>query len=268
MAENDQARLRRRIAELEAELERFQRAGQFLEASEANLQLFARSLAHDFNNLLSAMLGHASLIESITPPGEETHEAAGVIRRAAERAGELTAQLLHFTRGGLGRTIPVDLHETIREVADLLRRTLDPEIRLKVVLQAESCIVHGDPGQIHQMLLNLALNARDAMPEGGELRMETTDLDPDREKPQLLLTVRDTGTGIAPDICPRIFEPFFTTKASGRNTGMGLAIVQRVVHSHAGTIRVDTVPGQGTAFHIALPLAQPAVRSGAAANAR
>ena len=268
MAEHDKAQLRRRIAELEAELERFQRAGQFLEASEANLQLFARSLAHDFNNLLSAMLGHASLIESITPQGEEAHEAAVVIRRAAERAGELTAQMLHFTRGGLGRTVLVDLHETIREVGDLLRRTMDPEIRLNIVLQAESFVVHGDPGQLHQMLLNLALNARDAMPGGGELRLESRDLEPDKGRQQMLLTVRDTGTGIAPDVCPRIFEPFFTTKASGRNTGMGLAIVQRVVQSHGGSVRVDTVPGQGTAFLVALPLAQPAVRPVATVNAK
>jgi len=263
MAEADLADLLRRLAEMEAELERHRRAGQFLEASEANLQLFARSLAHDFNNLLTAMLGHASLIESLSAPGEEVHEAAAVIRRAAERAGELTTQLLHFTRGGLGRRIAVDAHESIREVTELLRRTLDPEIRLNVKLDAPEAVIEGDPGQIYQMLLNLALNARDAMAEGGELTIETGELD--EQGRALIVMVRDTGSGIAPDVCMRIFEPFFTTKTQGRNTGMGLAIVQRVVNAHGGAIRVDTVPGQGTSFRITLPLAQPSARGEAAA---
>jgi signal transduction histidine kinase len=245
---NEAAQLLRRVAELEAELERFRRSNQFLEASEANLQLFARSIAHDFNNLLSAMLGHASLIETISTPGGECEQSAAVIRRAAERAGELNAQLLQFTRGGIGRQIEVDVNETIREVVDLLRRTLDPDIRIVMSLEASPAIVGGDPGQMHQLLMNLVLNARDAMTGGGELRIESA-----AAGDGVRLTVRDSGCGIAPDICPRIFDPFFSTKKDGRYSGMGLAIVQRIVESHGGRIQVDTMPGQGTAFHIDFP---------------
>ncbi|MBK5290780.1 MAG: HAMP domain-containing histidine kinase [Acidobacteriia bacterium] len=250
MADPDMEALRRRIAELEAELERHRKAGQFLETSEANLQWFVRSLAHDFNNLLSAIMGHASLLEAISRHGEEVHESAAVIRKAAERATELTTQLLNFTRDGLGSNVGVDVHETIHEVADLLKRTVDPDIQLHLDLQAASSIVRGDPGQIHQMLLNLALNARDSMPGGGRMTLESTSND----DTSLVVTVRDTGCGIANDVCGRIFEPFFTTKKNGRNSGMGLAIVRRVVQNHGGSVGVDTVPGQGSAFRIRLPL--------------
>jgi len=250
MGDPDLEALQSRIQELEAELERHRKAGQFLETSEDNLQLFARSLAHDFNNLFTAIIGHASLLEAISRHGEEVHEAAAVIRKAAERATELTTQLLNFTRGGLGSNVGVDVHESMREVAELLERTVDPAIQLHLDLQAASSIVRGDPGQIHQMLLNLALNARDAMPAGGRLTLESAGKDP----ACLVITVRDTGCGISNDICGRIFEPFFTTKKRGRNSGMGLAIVQRVVLNHGGSVSVDTVPGQGTAFHIHLPL--------------
>lgn len=256
MADPELQRLRERIQALQAELSRHRRATDFLETSETNLHLFARSFAHDFNNLLTGILGHAALIQTATDAGSETREAAGVIYKAAERAGELVGQLMHFTRGGMGRSLPVDLHATAGEVAGLLKRSVDTNLHLALELNATRFQISGDPGQIHQMLLNLALNARDAMPEGGTLSIETADHPGGGafRDPAVALTVRDTGCGIAPAIRDAIFQPFFTTKPKGHGSGIGLAIVDRVVRSHRGHVTVESEPGAGSAFRIYLPL--------------
>lgn len=256
MADPELYRLRERIQALQTELEKHKRATEFLETSETNLHLFARSLAHDFNNLLTGILGHAALIQSSSDAGEETREAAAVIYKAAERAGELAGQLMHFTRGAMGRALPVDIHSTVREVADLLKRSLDPNLHLSLKLDATKPHISGDAGQIHQMVLNLALNARDAMPEGGTLSFETSDYPGGSEfnDPSVVLTVRDTGSGIPPEIRDTIFQPFFTTKPKGRGSGMGLAIVDRVVRNHRGKVTVETETGIGSAFRIFLPV--------------
>jgi len=249
MAAPDAQPLLIRIKELEAELDRFRKSEQFLQASESNLHLFARSLAHDFNNLLAGILGHSSLIASTREAPGEVLESAVVIHKAAERAAELASQMLYFTRGGLGRILPFDMHEIVLEIYELLHRTIDPEIALRLRLDAERPTVLGDPGQIHQMLLNLTLNARDAMPNGGEICIQTAF---DQED-GLVLSVSDTGTGISKEIRDRVFQPFFTTKPAERGTGMGLAIVQRIVQNHGGRIDLETKVGRGTTFRIHLP---------------
>lgn len=256
MADPELHRLRERIQALQTELDRHKRATEFLETSETNLHLFARSLAHDFNNLLTGILGHAALIQTASDAGEESREAAGVIYKAAERAGELAGQLMHFTRGAMGRALPVDIHSTVREVADLLKRSLDPNLHLSLKLDAAKPHISGDAGQIHQMVLNLALNARDAMPDGGTLSMETADYPGGAEfnDPAVVLTVRDTGAGIPPGIRDAIFQPFFSTKPKGRGSGMGLAIVDRVVRNHRGKVAVESEMGVGSAFQVYLPI--------------
>ncbi len=254
MPDSDLDQLRKRIKQLESELERNRRSQQFLEASEANLHLFARCLAHDLNNIVGAILGHAQVLGAAAPPQSETGQSAAVIEKAAERASALIAQLLHFSRDGLGQIIPVDVHETIREVVELMRRNIDPEIAVTLKLEALHPIVTGDPGQIHQMLLNLALNARDAMPTGGELTFRTIQND---AASTLVVLVKDSGMGIAEGIRSRIFEPFFTTKSLAGGSGMGLAIVKRVVENHTGSVEVASAEGEGTEFRITLPLREP-----------
>lgn len=254
MSDPELRQLRERILALQGELDRHKRAVQFQETTEANLHLFARGLAHDFNNLLTGILGHASLIQSANDTGEESREAAGIIYKAAERASQLVAQLMHFTRGGMGRSLPVDLHATVREIAEMLKRSLEPGIHVELRLNATRPLISGDAGQIHQMFLNLALNARDAMPDGGTLSFETSDHPGgDFPAPAIRISVLDTGCGIAPAIRETIFEPFFTTKPLGRGSGMGLAIVDRVVRGHRGAIRVYSEAGRGSEFRILLP---------------
>lgn len=208
-----------------------------------NFQLFARMVAHDFNNLLGGILGHAELIEA-TANESDIRESAAIIRKAAERATDLTRQLLHDAGKNPVRSVPVNLHDTIREVALLL--SLDAGLRVEYALGEPNPVVAADPGQIHQMLLNLAVNARDAMPGGGTLTFET-----ESEGGHILLTVRDTGPGIPPDLRAKIFEPFFTTKG-GRGSGMGLYVVHRVAKAHGGRVELDG-GASGAVFRIRLP---------------
>ncbi len=262
MADLELQRLRERIQALQTELDRHKRATEFLETSETNLHLFARSLAHDFNNLLTGILGHAALIQTASDAGEETREAASVIYKAAERAGELAGQLMHFTRGAMGRALPVDIHSTVREVADLLKRSLDPSLHLSLKLDATKFHISGDAGQVHQMVLNLALNARDAMPEGGTLSVRI-----EREAPEIVeISIEDTGVGIAAQDLDRIFDAFYTTKERGKGTGLGLLVSQRIVREHGGTLRVASELGRGTRFTLTLPDAAPGF-AGAASDA-
>jgi signal transduction histidine kinase len=226
---------------------------QGLETREANFRLFTRSLAHDFNNLISGILGHAELIRTLASDAE-IRDSASVILQAAERARQLVAQLLDSSQVDATEMVRVDLHETIREVASLLRGVLPPSITIRLALNAERVETVGDPGQLHHMLLNLALNAREAMPGGGEISFETADVS--TTPPGVRLTVRDTGCGIPPEIRARLFEPSFTTRPGG--SGMGLAIVDRVVQQHGGSIEVQSEVGAGSAFIVTLPLRQPA----------
>ncbi len=211
----------------------------------------AGGVAHDFNNILTGILGYAEMLKlGAHPPN--VLQAAQVIGKAARRGAELTQQLLGFARKGKQQDVPVDLHATIRDVVALLDRTIDKKIRIATRLEAEGALLLGDPGQIQQVILNLALNARDAMPEGGDLKFTTATAQVDGGR-HLLVSVADTGAGISAEIRGRIFEPFFTTKERGKGTGMGLAMVYGIIKSHGGFIRLDTEPGRGTTFHVYLP---------------
>lgn len=222
----------------------------------------AGGIAHDFNNLLTGILGHASLLELEEGLSRDGQESIQTIREAAERAVELTRQLLGFARKGKNRVEPVDLNATIREVAALLSRTLDSSIEVRVDLAKEPAIVQGDPGQLHQVLLNLAVNARDAMPQGGKLTFRTVRRSTIREDAvqaalasHVVVSVSDTGVGLAPEVRKHLFEPFFTTKGPDKDTGMGLAVVYGIVSNHDGWISVDSEVGRGTRFEVVLPAA-------------
>ena len=275
-------RLRRQVAErtealatanrrLQDELEERHRVEEQLvhaQKMEAVGQL-AGGVAHDFNNLLTAILAHAGALAAEADPGSEAAESARTIEQAARRAAELTRQLLGFARRGKLLAAPTDLHLLVGEVARLLGRTLDKRIVVAQRLGAAHPVVLGDAGQLQQAVLNLAVNARDAMAEGGVLTFETAlrELDPAARAvrpglaagPFVVLTVRDSGQGVPAAIRDRIFEPFFTTKEAGRGTGMGLAMVYGIVANHGGFVTLESAEGQGAAFSLWLPAhrAQP-----------
>jgi two-component system cell cycle sensor histidine kinase/response regulator CckA len=240
----------------------------------------AGGVAHDFNNLLTGILGYANLLKGGSAPDQEVFKAAAVIESAAERAAELTQQLLGFARRGKLQNCPVDLHRLVGEVVALLSRTTDRRVVLTQRLRADPPLVLGDPGQLQQVLLNLAVNAGDAMPDGGELSI-TTDVEHideahSRSQPglapghYLVLTVQDTGAGMTDVVRQRIFEPFFTTKERGQGTGMGLATAYGIVQNHEGVLRVESTPGNGATFRVYLPqdpdLAAPSPRNSCAAG--
>ena len=228
----------------------------------------AGGVAHDFNNLLTAILAHAGVLAAEGAPGSETVESARTIEQAARRAAELTRQLLGFARRGKLLAAPTDLHLVVQEVARLLARTLDKRIVVAQRLGAAHPQVLGDAGQLQQAVLNLAVNARDAMPDGGLLAFETAQRELDAaaravrpglaDGPFVVLTVRDTGQGVPAAIRDRIFEPFFTTKEAGRGTGMGLAMVYGIVANHGGFVTLESAEGRGAAFSLWLPAHQAA----------
>ena len=223
----------------------------------------AGGIAHDFNNLLTAI--HANAAQLLTPPLTpwETAECSQQILEAAERAATLTRQLLMFSRKQIMQPVTMDLNEVVAQTAKMLQRILGEDISLVSEPAANLPSVHADTGMIEQILLNLAINSRDAMPKGGKLVIATgTELLDD--KPALRntgatpglyvrLTILDTGCGIPAEHLPRIFEPFFTTKEPGKGTGLGLATVYGIVQQHHGCITVNSEAGQGTTFRIYFP---------------
>jgi signal transduction histidine kinase/ActR/RegA family two-component response regulator len=229
----------------------------------------AGGVAHDFNNLLTGILGYSGIIRLQAASGGKIAEAAEVIENAAERAKNLTAQLLGFARKGKNQHVPVDVAAIIQEVVTLLSRTINKKIVMRQRIGAPKSIVMGDPGQLQQVILNLAVNARDAMPEGGELAFETEIVDLDENYCQthpeaapgrhLAIAVSDTGGGIPREIQDRIFEPFFTTKGRGEGSGMGLAMVYGIVKNHGGSIGLYSESGKGTTIRIYLPFTESEV---------
>ena len=226
----------------------------------------AGGVAHDFNNLLAGIMGYAELLKYALHGNPEAVRSTDAILDTSRRAAELTRQLLEFSRSGSMQTVPVGMHEIIREVTGLLEHTIDRRIRIRHRFDAPSDVIMGDPAQLQNTILNLGVNARDAMPDGGEIRFisDLVELDEsfsptraDVVQPgtYLEITVADTGTGIPPEILERIFEPFFTTKEVGKGTGLGLAAVYGIIKRHGGTIRIDSTPGEGTRFKLYLPLA-------------
>lgn len=223
----------------------------------------AAGVAHEFNNMLTGILGYANMLRLTAEPGTAVHESARTIERAAQRAADLTRKLLGFARRGRSRRERVDLNDVIRDVITLLRQTLAENINVACEMNSDELVVTGDPGQLEQVLLNLALNSRDAMPAGGELTISsgtvTFDLAGHMPEPDSLpgryamLRVADTGSGISAEDLERIFEPFFTTRGQGRGSGMGLAMVYGTVRNHGGFTEVDSKPGQGAVFTVYLP---------------
>lgn len=224
----------------------------------------AGSVAHDFNNLLTAILGYADLLRSQKQDEAQVLEAADVIQNAAERGRQLAARLLGLSRRGKAQDTAVDLHALLREISASLSRTLPPDITLLECFEAPRAVTRGDPGQLHQALLTLALNARDALAGSGTLmlRTELVSLKPETYRdlgvagpgPHVKVSVTDTGAGIAPEHLPRLFEPYFTTKPETVGAGTGLAMVHGIVRNHGGTVRVASRPGQGSTFEVYLPL--------------
>jgi signal transduction histidine kinase/ActR/RegA family two-component response regulator len=230
----------------------------------------AGGVAHDFNNLLTTIRGHTELLMRGTDEGTAIRRDLDAILTASKRAAELTGQLLAFSRRGKLRAEDVDLDKLIEEVARLLSHTVDPRIEIVCRLSLAGAVVTGDPSRLQSALLNLAVNARDAMPEGGRLRFTTglVVLDgptarrqamPTAPGPYAQLQVDDTGVGMDPEMAKRIFEPFFTTKEIGRGTGLGLAAVYGTVKSHGGNIEVRSTEGLGSTFTIYLPITRPPV---------
>jgi two-component system, cell cycle sensor histidine kinase and response regulator CckA len=217
------------------------------------LGILAGGIAHDFNNLLTGILGYAYLLQDEPALVAQYGEALDVIVKSSERAAQLTTQLLGFARHNKGPLAPVDLHLTIHEIVQLLHRTIDKKIRVSTHLLASRCHVLADASQLYQVLLNLCLNARDAMPDGGELRITTRN-----SGTGVVISVSDNGAGIPNDIRGRIFEPFFTTKAPQRGTGMGLAMVRAIARNHGGSVRLDSETASGTTFHVTFPVCRTA----------
>ncbi len=224
----------------------------------------AGGVAHDFNNMLSGMLSAAELIQELSPPSDERHHLAGLAIRAGHRAADLTGKLLSFSRKGKLRSESVDLNHIVEETRDLLHRSIDRRIHLEVLLQAQSPCTVGDASQLQNALLNIAINARDVMPEGGMLRITTEDAVlgeearrdgrfPVQPGPFVCIRVSDTGPGIPEEIQARIFEPFFTTKPTGQGTGLGLAAVYGIVKDHGGMVTVESRAGEGTVFRLYFP---------------
>ncbi len=227
----------------------------------------AGGVAHDFNNMLGGIMGAAELLALEIPDDEELSSYISMILSSSERAADLTSRLLAFSRRGKKNISVFDVNKTIIEVMDILRHTIDRRISLDSDLQEGEVILDGDETEIQNSLLNLGVNARDAMPEGGNLSFSTQVVELDREylarqsmelEPGFYaeITVSDTGSGIPEDIREKIFEPFFTTKDIGKGTGLGLAAVYGTVRDHNGLINLYSETGQGTSFKIYLPLAK------------
>jgi PAS domain S-box-containing protein len=225
----------------------------------------AGGIAHDFNNLLTAILGYSHLALEQVDEGSDVATDLHEIRKAGERAGGLTSQLLAFSRKQVLRPQILDLNAIVLEVERMLRRVIAEDIRFEIAVEQRLRPVKADPGQIHQVLMNLAINARDAMPRGGTLRISTANVmaavgelrrgSPSDKRRCVALTVSDTGCGMSPDVSARIFEPFFSTKAPGKGTGLGLSMVYGVVTESGGRISVQSEPDRGTTFTIHLPVA-------------
>ena len=249
----------------EIELEDQLRQAQKMEA----IGRLAGGIAHDFNNLLTSMMGNADLILRRLNAGSPVREDVEQIREAAQQAAALIAQLLTFSRKQVVHPRAVHLNDTVNSMARLLKRIIGNRIELITDVDPAPGVVRADPVQLEQVIMNLALNARDAMPNGGQLtlRMRSIRLDQPGSKGlselptglYMLLQVVDTGTGMDAKTKARIFEPFFTTKEVGRGTGLGLATVYGIVQQCGGAIMVDSAPGEGSTFSVYLPQACAAV---------
>jgi len=233
----------------------------------------AGGIAHDFNNVLVAVLASANLLKLESEPGSRIHDTADTIERAADKASELTRQLLGFARRERGRVIPVDMNAIIKGVVQLLGRTMNRNIRIQYDTEVRRAVVTGDPAQLERVILNIAMNSRDAMPDGGTLEIHTAwasqeDVEALPEHVEtpgtcLKITISDEGVGIPAADLDRVFEPFFTTKEYGTGAGMGLATAYGITRSHGGSISMSSIEGEGTVVTILLPAEEEFVSAAA-----
>ena len=225
--------------------------------------MLAGGVAHDFNNLLTIISGYSQLILNTLQPGDPNHYAAEQILKAGERAATLTQQLLAFSRPQVLQPRVLDLNKLVTGLSTMLRRLIGEDIDLQLVLRPDLGMVSADPGQIEQVLMNLVVNARDAMPKGGTLTIETANVELDesysgrhlavKPGPYVLIAVSDNGGGMDEATQARLFEPFFTTKGVGRGTGLGLSTVFGIVKQSGGNLDVYSVPNRGTSVKVYLP---------------
>jgi two-component system, cell cycle sensor histidine kinase and response regulator CckA len=251
-----------REAEQRQERERLERQVQQLHKFETIGRL-AGGIAHDFNNVIGAILGWAELCSQETQPGTHLHDRIHKIMEKSDRAAALTSQLLSFARRQILQPKRIDLNTHVLQCVSLLRRVIGEHITITVETARDLQVALADPSQMDQVLMNLCLNARDAMPDGGKLVLKTNNIEITEKYCRLfpyaqpgshvVLSVTDTGTGMDAETIEQIFEPFFTTKEMGKGTGLGLATVYGIVKQHGGFINVESEPGKGTTFEIYLP---------------
>jgi PAS domain S-box-containing protein len=261
----------RKLAELEASrLEHQFHQAQKMES----IGRLAGGVAHDFNNLLTVINGYSRMLLGKLSVGDPMRDTLTEISKAGERAAALTGQLLAFSRKQILKPRTLDVNRVVEDMRPMLERLVGEDVEVRILLHAETGTVHADPHQLEQVVMNLVVNARDAMPGVGKLLVETANVERDesytRSHPEartgryVMLAVSDTGVGMDEATKTRIFEPFFTTKAVGKGTGLGLSMVQGIVAQSGGYVDVYTEPGQGTTFKIYLP----ALAEGAADAAR
>jgi two-component system cell cycle sensor histidine kinase/response regulator CckA len=229
----------------------------------------AGGVAHDFNNILTAIIGYGNLVLMKMGPGDPMRHNVGEILAAAQRAASLTQGLLTFSRRQVINPVPVNVNQVIERVGSLLERLIGEDIKLETKLAGGELVVIADSGQLDQVLMNLATNARDAMPNGGTLNIETRRIDLDdrfiqahnygKRGAYAVIAISDNGTGMDAGTVAQIFEPFFTTKEMGRGTGLGLSLVYGIVKQNNGYINVYSEPGKGTTFKLYLPMATTSV---------
>lgn len=266
-----------RADHMEAEI--YLRAQELEEANRRRLEALGRlsgGIAHDFNNLLGVILGYARLLKEAEPPNPQFAKGLNNIEHAAENAAGLTRQLLAYSRQQVLEPKILDLNAVVVKIEPLLRRLIGENIDFHTALADGLGYVKADPGQIEQVIMNLAINARDAMPDGGRLLIETSNEELDEAYVQqhpvvrpgayVMLAVSDTGTGIDPATQARIFEPFFTTKSMGKGTGLGLATVYGIVKQSGGYIWVYSEFGMGTNFKVYLPASAELAEAAVPAN--
>jgi two-component system cell cycle sensor histidine kinase/response regulator CckA len=249
----------KRAAEDRERLELQLRQAQRMEA----VGRLAGGVAHDFNNLLTAVVGNTELALQQLGPDHPVSDELSEVRRAADRAASLVAQLLAFTRQQIVKPTTLDLNAVVNDGVRMLRRLIGEDVELQLDLAVESLPIQADRTQLDQVLINLAVNARDAMTDGGKLTIRTANVSEAESRglghPELLpgeyvlIEVRDTGCGMTPEVMRKIFEPFFSTKEIGRGTGLGLSTVYGIVKQTGGYIFADSDAGNGTTMHVYLP---------------
>jgi PAS domain S-box-containing protein len=222
----------------------------------------AGGIAHDFNNLMTAVIGYSDLLLRQSGVDDDGREKVAAIRDSAVRASDLTRQLLAFSRRQILQTQDIDLRDVVTKMDTLLTRLIGEDVRLQTIIGAEPVIVRADQTQLEQVVMNLAVNARDAMPEGGTLTVAVL-----RDGETAVLSVVDDGIGMDDETRAQIFEPFFTTKPLAEASGLGLSTVHGIVGQSGGTVQVESEPGRGTTFTVRLPVAQAAQLPGATAPA-